>query len=346
MTRIGSRKTFMLAAFAATTIFSLPLIAGFFGALHPALDSMAHFRAHLAVLMMVSALPLLFGKFIKEGVVAIALAIAAFATTGLIPVPGLGSVHAGFHTTDANLPRYRLLQLNLQYDNPEPNKVLSLIGRVQPDVITFEEVSQAWASRLDLLSAGYPHSIRCPYPNTVFGVAIYSKRPLVVGGEARCDERGAFAVAPIDFGGRAVDIAALHLDWPWPFAQSWQINGLGQPLAALADTALLAGDFNATPWSAAVSRIGALGGLTLAPLVGPSWQSHRLPQFLRFAGLPIDHALHKGDVLIHTIRALDEAGSDHLPVLVEFSLKPQPPGPDEETATATVLLTSRSPAGG
>jgi endonuclease/exonuclease/phosphatase (EEP) superfamily protein YafD len=209
MIRIGSRKTLVLVAFAATIALSLPLIAGFFGTLHAAFDSMAHFRAHLAVLMMISALPLLFGKFLKEGIVALALAVAAFATTGL--VPGLNPVHAGFQPVDEHLPRYRLLQLNLRYNNPEPNKVLSLIGRVRPDVITFEEVSEMWTSRLELLSATYPHTIRCPYPNTVFGVAILSKRPLVAGSEARCDERGAFAVAPIDFGGRAVDIAAIHL---------------------------------------------------------------------------------------------------------------------------------------
>ncbi|MFU0506619.1 endonuclease/exonuclease/phosphatase family protein [Pseudaminobacter sp. NGMCC 1.201702] len=340
MIRIASRKILMLAAFAATVALSLPLIAGFFGTLHEAFDSMAHFRAHLAVLMMLSALPLLFGKFIREGIVALALAIAAFATTGLVPVPGLSPVHAGLQPVDEHLPRYRLLQLNLRYNNPEPNKVLSLIGRVRPDVITFDEVSEMWTSRLELLSATYPHTIRCPYPNTVFGVAILSKRPLVAGSEARCDERGAFAVAPIDFGGRAVDIAALHLSWPWPFEQSWQIEGLAPSLAALADTALLAGDFNATPWSAAVSRVGELGGLTLAPLVGPTWQSHRLPQFLRFAGLPIDHVLYKGDVMIHAADTLEDAGSDHLPVLVEFSLKTKAPSPDEETATATVSLTS------
>ena len=47
----------MLPAFLAigVVLVSFPLVAGFWGRRHPALDSMAHFRLHLAVLIALMA---------------------------------------------------------------------------------------------------------------------------------------------------------------------------------------------------------------------------------------------------------------------------------------------------
>lgn len=329
-TRIG------LVALAAALALSVPLVAGFFNALHPAFDSFAHFRVHLAVMMALAALPLLAGRFWKVGLMTLAFALAATATvSSSMRLAGLGFVHAGPAAKDGEHPVYRLLQINLRFDNPEPNKVLSLIGRIRPDVVTFDEVSDMWKEKLALLSSAYPHQVFCPYPNSVFGVAILSARPFAEGAEAECYERGSLAIAPLDFGGRAVDVAAIHLGWPWPFEQPRQIPALSGPLSMLGQTALLAGDFNAAPWSRTVQRVGAMGKLTLVPSVGPTWQWYRLPDFLRSAGLPIDQVLYKGDVTVLSIRTLQEVGSDHLPVLVEFSLKTAPPlGEGAETATA------------
>jgi endonuclease/exonuclease/phosphatase (EEP) superfamily protein YafD len=337
------RSKVTTAAYLAVLVLSAPLIAGFFGKLHPALDSFAHFRVHLAILMAIATLPLLASKYRKEGAAALLLAVSAFATTSNLL--GLGPVHAGsFQPRSDEQPVYKLLQLNLRYNNPEPNKVLSLIGRLRPDVVTLEEVSDMWKEKLALLSSAYPYSIICPYPNRVFGVAILSSRPMADGRQANCYERGSLAIAPVDFGGRVVEVAALHLGWPWPFEQSRQIAAVAQPLSQLGETALLAGDLNATPWSAATRRVGELGGLTMVPSVGPSWQWWRLPEFLRFSGLPIDQAFHKGDVILNSAHTLAEAGSDHLPVLVEFSLKPKAKEQEAVTATASAA-TAGSPRG-
>ncbi len=231
-------------------------------------------------------------------------------------------------------PVYRLLHMNLRFDNPEPGKVLSLIGRLRPDVITLNEVSAMWREKLDLLSSAYPYRIVCTIENRAGGVAILSLRPFAEKEAARCIDGGTFAVATVDLGGRFLEIGALHLHWPWPFDQSRQIDGLAGPLGAMAETALLAGDLNATPWSAATARIVEAGAMTPVGPVGPTWLYRQLPESLRFAGLPIDQIFAKGDVLMHSARTLEAAGSDHLPVLVEFSLKAAEPEEDAQTATA------------
>jgi hypothetical protein len=59
-----------------------------------------------------------------------------------------------------------------------------------------------------------------------------------------------------------------------------------------------------------------------------------------FAGLPIDQVFQRG-VTIHSARKLEAAGSDHLPILVEFSLPQKRLQPEEEPDTATAMLGSR-----
>lgn len=326
-------------ALLAATLLSLPLVGGFFGRQHPAFDSMAHFRVHLAVLLVLAAVPLLLARpFRWHGTVAAAFGGAAILTvTGAPLLPGLGPVQASYQPKDMLSPAYRLLQLNLRYDNPEPGKVLSLIGRTRPDVVTLNEVSAMWAGKLDLLSSAYPHRIICRIDNHAGGAAILSLRPFAEGIEGQCLEGGTLATATIDLGGRLVEVAAVHLHWPWPFDQSAQIDRMAPLLTDMAETAILAGDLNAAPWSAASARVAQAAGMAPAGPAGPTWLYRRLPEFLRFAGLPIDRVFTKGDVVVHAADTLEAVGSDHLPVLVEFSLEAALPEPeDPQTATAAL----------
>ncbi len=332
-------RTITLVAFWATVLLSLPLVGGFFGRLHPAFDSLAHFRIHLAVLLLIAALPLLLARSFRwHGFLAALFGSAAILTvTGASLLPGAGPVQASHQPADPLGPVYRLLHLNLRYDNPEPGKVLSLIGRTRPDVVTLNEVSAMWAEKLALLSSAYPYRVVCVGDSGAGGVAILSLRPLAEGIEAQCLDGGTLATATVDFGGTSVDVGALHLHWPWPFSQSSQIDRRAPMLAAMAETAILAGDLNATPWSAASARIAAASGMAPVGPAGPTWIHHRLPEFLRFAGLPIDRIFAKGAVIVHSVATLESVGSDHLPVLLEFSLEPADPEADDPlTATASL----------
>lgn len=327
----------VLFRLALPVAISIPIVLGFLGPLHPALDSFAHFRAHLAVLLVLSALLLLPIRGARMiALSAAALGVGAFTTTlgdtSRIAAAAGGEAH-GF------APEYRLLQLNLRWVNEEPGRVLSLIGRLEPDVITFEEVSADWSRRIEPLKARYPYGIVCPRPTRVGGVAILSRRPLAAGTNAECHDRGAFATARIDFGGRTLDVAAIHLGWPWPFGQDWQIDNIAPVLNRLQGPAILAGDFNAAPWSHTVRRVAREGSLDIIGGVGPTWLHRALPNALRRTiGLPIDHIMAKGDVFLAPIEKGDWVGSDHVPLIVRFGFpEPEmPPEPDEQTVFAGI----------
>ena len=324
MTNSLLRNGLSLVAFATMSLLSLLLMLGFLGRIHPAFDSIAHFRLHIAAVMMAFAAVSLLTRFWKEGLLSIVFGAAAFsAALGYSILPGLGPVHASFQPKPEARATYRLLQLNLRFNNALSGEVLSLIGSLRPDIVTVQEVSVMWQGKLALLKAAYPHQFLCDGWGRIGGVAILSRRPFDAGSIPECLEDGSFATAKVDLGGRHVDIASIHLHWPWPYGQSSQLDRLTAPLSQLFRDAILAGDLNATPWSAAADRIAEAGELNPVPVAGSTWLYHTLPDWLRFAGLPIDQTFAKGAVTIHSAATLDAVGSDHLPILVEFSLEPE-----------------------
>lgn len=301
----------------ATLAVAGVLLGGFFGRLHPALDSLSHFRSHLAVALAAGGIILLCIRFRWTALAAMLFAAGALTTT--LAGPGLG-----FNRAEAAIPAsldqpvYRLIQINLRWNHPEPERVVELLRRERPDIVTLEEVSPMWAAKLAELNSEYPYQLICR-PNR-FGSAILSTRPFVGGGKHGCHGRDLMATASVDFGSTNVDIGAIHLHWPWPYTQPRQIPQLAGHVSALDETAILAGDFNAATWSHAVAQLADAGKLTIVDGVGPTWIDYIFPRSMRWAGLPIDHVLVKGAVEPRRATTLEEVGSDHWPVLLEFTL--------------------------
>lgn len=308
-------------ALAATSVVSLPLVAGFFGWLHPAFDSFSHFRVHLAVLLALCAVWLLATRVRLHGVVALALAGGAYATA--YPPASWHSEATATVLPGANdQPVYRLLHLNLQWDNPAPEKALSLIAQVDADVITLDEVSAPWRERLAAVWDAYLFRLDCNGDPKFGSVMILSRRPMLEAEGSGCGKYRGFAVATIDFAGQAVEVAAVHLAWPWPNAQFREVRELAPRLSRLTDDAIAAGDFNSVPWSAAFRTFVREGEFAEPERLGPTWIHDTLPKGMRrLAGLELDHVLVKRGLRLHDIRLLDDAGSDHLPVLTEFSIR-------------------------
>ncbi|MEP6563955.1 MAG: endonuclease/exonuclease/phosphatase family protein [Mesorhizobium sp.] len=290
------------------------LAGGFLNALHPALDSISHFRLHLAVVLVLS--------------------LSVFSWRGARMV-GLGALLCGVLAISANFPIgrifasatvsrdkahvFRLLQINIRYNNPEPAVLLAMIRSTQADVVTLEEVNDHWVEELAWLDDYYPHKLVCGVRPTD-GVAILSRRSFDPARPPTCIANSSFAAASIDFEGKTATVAAIHLKWPWPFPQHDQIEAFTPEIGRFGSNALLAGDFNATPWSAAMGRIANAGRLTLVPSLGPTWSPYSLPSLLRSAGLPIDQLLYKGDIAISSVRKTGAPGSDHSALIVDFTL--------------------------
>ncbi|MCR5858951.1 endonuclease/exonuclease/phosphatase family protein [Mesorhizobium sp. J428] len=341
MTRAATVLSLLLLVVCGVAAAAIGL--GFLGRLHPALDSFSHFRLHLAALLAVGAFGLIPAGFRREAFAGLALATGAVFVTPGTWFDNAISNQAKASAAPDDRATYRLLHLNARFDHSEPGRFLSLIARLHPDVVTVNEVSAMWRQRLETLSAAYPYSTFCDARGEVGGVAILSRRPLAQGATGECIDGGTLAIAPIDFAGEIVTVAALHLYWPWPFEQPAQVERIAPRLSQLPDATILAGDFNAARWSQTFSKIAASSRLEDAGPVGPSWLPRSLPDALRRAvGLGIDHVLAGAGVIVTKLERAEGVGSDHLPVLTEFWV-PSQARPEASGTTVVLKPAATSP---
>ncbi len=328
-----------LAAVLVPVLLSVPLVLGFFGSVHPAFDAVAHFRMHLAGLMIITALPALFMGLWREGLMAIVLAVMALSTV-LAPTPSPASAGTSRAVEPSGQPEYKLLQLNLRFDNVEQTDVIRLIAQQAPDVITLQEVSDNWRPKFTAIEARYPYNIYCPSTKRIGGVAILSRRPFALGTTPQCIGNALAGMARIDFGGRSALIAALHLEWPWPFTQAENVEELRPYFERLQGPMIVAGDFNAVPWSQTVRQIADASKTRSVDGLRPSWLVNgTLAKAARWIGMPLDHILVSDRISGMYVETLRPVGSDHLPLLLRFTVD----GTDEDSHDLqTVMLTDQA----
>ena len=316
-----SRALAQALALAAALAFA----SGYFGDIVPFFDTLAHFRAHLAVLLLLAGLALLVIRPVTAGLAAIILgAFGLFSVyPAMLPAASLASAPGG-------TARYTLLQMNLRWSATDRTAAIRLIGELSPDVVTLQEARKEWRPLLQSLSARYPYRFDCTGPRAYFDVVILSRRPFASDDPGDCDRPGTFASRTVDFNGQALTIATQHLTWPWPGRQWRQLGQLQdrlRRLRRLGTPVLIAGDFNAAPWSAALRTYAAASGTDIVPNVGPSWFFQPFTRRLApYAGLPIDNILASPGIDILGVARQPATGSDHLPLLVTFGVDSALPG--------------------
>ena len=327
---------------------ALPALAGvlfgYFGTVHPSLDSLAHFRLHLAVIAALGGLLMMLVRRKAIGLLVIFSALLPLAFhTGQFPdladlklaerigsrlQPLIGDRLGLKLTAEAAPvppgPRYTLLHANLRFDNEDAKGFLRLAGEVNADVMTLNEVSRQWLPALETLKSSYPNQLVCSADSVIGGVAILSKRPFLESAENGCSNGGVLALQHVDFGGRGAVVGAAHLFWPWPHRQAQQISEMRERLRANGKAGMpliFAGDLNAVRWSHSVKRIAAFLGAQRLTIPGGSWLHHTIPPpYTQRFGLPIDNVLVRG-LWVTEIGTLPPFGSDHLPVRAEFGFE-------------------------
>ena len=162
----------------ATMLVSIPLVLGFFADRHPAFDSVGHFRAHLAVLLAARRTGCCWHRATGS------MACWPRARRGctmddafVVFLSGPGQ-RRGRAPRPASARSTACCSSICASTTQTPEQVLSLIGRVQADVITLDEVSAAWQPRLQQISADVSLSIVCDSPRPFGGIAILSRRPI------------------------------------------------------------------------------------------------------------------------------------------------------------------------
>lgn len=301
---------------AIAALIGLAIVAGFLAPWLPAADSLAHFRLHLtAALGLAAALLLAVRSWRRAGVAAV---VSAAGFVALMPALPLWSPA----DNGGQEPSLVLVQLNLSYRNRTPQAVADFVRSEDADVVTLQEVTDRTARVIALLEQDYPNRVRCPF-GRVGAVAVLSRLPKAPGESAGCEQGRGLAWLRVVAAGRPVSVASVHLHWPYPFGQAVQIKRLQGELADIPRPVLLAGDFNAAPWSHAVARMSAASDTTVAGGLRFTFRLRPLA-WAPPIDLPIDHVLVPAGIVPIEVRAGPGPGSDHRSVVARLALPPVP----------------------
>jgi endonuclease/exonuclease/phosphatase (EEP) superfamily protein YafD len=281
---------------------AVAVAAGEFGRSVPELDTLTHFRPQLAIVLgtlAVAAMPVRRWLLAVIGAVAAGWAGFAVLDDGACPAVAGGQP-------------LRLMTFNLLSTNYETDLVAQRVREFDPDVVVFQEYGQVQLALRELLADAYPHQVECANERGC-RLGLFAKLPWAeAAAEARTESTPPMLTATFAAGGDrpAFTIVNTHLARPTQ-GGGWQLRdlaGLSDHIAGLEGPLVVAGDFNATPWSFALQGFRTSTGLCGAPGYRPSW-----PAWADAVGLPIDQVFVSPGVGV-TAEVLAPAGSDHLPI--------------------------------
>lgn len=218
--------------------------------------------------------------------------------------------------------RFSVLYANVHVSGTDYAALLKVIERENPDVVALLEPDERWLAELGL-SRRYLYRVEHPREDP-FGLALYSrfpvKGPLV-------DNLGSglpplilqrLEVLP----GREVTFGLVHAQPPIDSSAFWSnkylLRRLATMLRHLPGNFVIAGDFNATPFSFLYRRFVRWTGLQNSGWghgLYRSWNARNPLQ--RFT---VDHIFHRGALGVLSFKRLEDVGSDHYPFLVEYAV--------------------------
>ncbi len=296
------------------------LAAGWLQNVHPAFDSLSHFRLHFsAALFCLLPILIMLRYWILGGAGIIAIALSLFLTAPYLPNFATMSSQA---SGSGQQPIIRLVQMNLRFNNKTPQRAADAIRLGDPDILLLQEVTEKTVVVLDAFLPTHPHQLAC-HRFGVGSVAIASRFPFADQESKYCAPTFGFASAQLRMGEQVLHVASFHSLWPWPFRQARQINYLSEHFKALRHPLVLAGDFNASPWSAAVQSVAEKSRTRVAKGMLMSWAPRQLA-VKEWLGpiLPIDQVMTSPRFKILSRTRLGDGGSDHFPILTQLQLSP------------------------
>lgn len=246
---------------------------------------------------------------------------------------GIGYLkEAASHRDAADAPAaLRLVQFNVFKGNPTPQAAARWILDQQADIVVLEEAADDGGKVRDLLSARYPYAVDCVGQQARCSTVILTTAaPAESGGLARGDpeNQGGLSAAWVRLAGpaRRATVVGVHLIRPWPFAdQSWQVGELARFLQTSdRDYAIVAGDFNQSPWTYAMRRQDRAIGLHRITGDRASWPLRDIAAPLGVSVLrsppvlAIDHVYVGRCWARSSIRSGPWLGSDHVPLVIDL----------------------------
>lgn len=214
----------------------------------------------------------------------------------------------------------RVVSFNVLFLNTRYADTVRWVQQTDPDIAFFPEVTPLWADGLAPLKSTLPHCIIHAQTHN-FGFALYSKYPIVEQILMPSPVLGmAMVKVTLDIHGERMIFVGVHPPSPLSAAYSKgrdnAYNDLAKLLSHETRPVVMAGDFNATPWSHALAPLVQIGlrDTMLGRGFSATWQRN-----IPFVAIPIDQILLGGPIRTKARQTGPDLGSDHRPVVADLS---------------------------
>jgi endonuclease/exonuclease/phosphatase (EEP) superfamily protein YafD len=220
-------------------------------------------------------------------------------------------------------PRLSLLLSNVSLENRNDALPMLLVSRYAPDVLGFIEVDARWLRVLDAGLPDHPHRVRADARDDHYGIALYSRWPLLSAETLPVNDRRYPALlVELMVGARPVRVLLAHAHPPFQVRvarmRDRQLARVAEIRRAHPGPFVLLGDLNATPWShpfRALLEATDLRDTRRGFGLQATW-----PAGLPLGRIPLDHCLASPEWVVVRRDVGPPVGSDHLPVFVELAL--------------------------
>jgi len=299
---------------AGTWLAALLTIAGFFGRWNYWCDLVANFRWQYTAVFLVWGIVALVARRWR-GVI---LGVVGLGVNLVLIAPWFWSP---WQAAPEREP-LRVVSWNMLLHNRQPEAALRQLELYDADLIFLMEVNVAWR---DLIQSKFADRYfwRFAEREDNFGIAVLTRREADrIQMEYWGPDRLPSARVESEWEGRPFTAFFTH---PPPPARSWlarsrdaQLMEVAEQVRQATQPVLVAGDFNATPWSWIYRDFEAKTDLQNAAL-GDGARSTWFPfKPWPLLGLPIDHLLVGPAWTVSRFEIGDPAGSDHCPLVVDL----------------------------
>lgn len=317
----GWRESRLRALAVVAALGALMSVLPFFARFSHLFELAANFRLQYAATLGLAAMGLALGKDRRPAVVIFVFALwnAGHFAGDYLPPDGPAPV--------AGAPRLKLVSFNVHSGNEDPAGVRAFLAAERPDLLLILELSAPQPEAFGLAALGYETAAEAVRLDN-FGIGLYVRRDgaaRLVPGTAHVAALGGDEIpsitAELAWGAESLHFVGVHSMPPMSAEgrarRDLVLRAAGQFLQGSGRLGVLAGDFNATPWSPIFGELTKTFGLRDSRRgfgAQASW-----PTGFFALRIPIDHVLTTPGVAVLERRIGPDLGSDHHPVVVTLA---------------------------
>src|SRR5262245_42190317 len=309
------RSFYLRLATAALVVPGAATAVGYLAPWWPVADLPNHFTPFVATIAIVGLALLAFGAhpLAAQSHARIALGLGLAGVTAINVAPLLTALTMTAVAAQSPTSTLTVVSFNVWNRNQRLDEVSRWLVDQNADVIVLQEMTPKNREPIKrALAATYPHVHDCGCSDVV----MFSRRPwIAAGGQPRTAEQPALSwLTFADRDGRELRIVGLRPRYMMkPSTYAAHYDWLVRNISKFGDRLILAGDFNAAPWSWQLRRLADTAGLRRHGTFAASWPS-LVPMLL------IDNLLTTPDIKSVSFKAGPFLGSDHLPVVATVAL--------------------------